>query len=92
MNNINFEDCYYTAMRQMLKISRKKLDDLHKEGICQSHRDIADMDLIETNAKDKGSREAKELIRELKKRSDDIRRLCDDYIERAVKGRSGLSL
>ncbi|MCR4669971.1 MAG: DNA-protecting protein DprA [Saccharofermentans sp.] len=86
MNNINFEDCYYTAMRQMLKISRKKLDDLHKEGICQSHRDFADMDLIETNAKDKGSREAKELIRELKKRSDDIRRLCDDYIERAVKG------
>ncbi len=86
MNNINFEDCYYTAMRQMLKISRKKLDDLHKEGIYQSHRDFADMDLIETNAKDKGSREAKELIRELKKRSDDIRRLCDDYIERAVKG------
>lgn len=86
MNNINFEDCYYTAMRQLLKISRKKLDDLHKEGIYQSHRDFADMDLIENKAKDKGSREAKELIRELKKRSDDIRRLCEDYIERAVKG------
>ncbi|MBO4603964.1 MAG: DNA-processing protein DprA [Clostridiales bacterium] len=86
MNRANYEDCYYTAMRQVMKISRKKLDDLYRSGVYKSHRDFADAALIEENSKEAGTQLAKDFQHEFKKRSDEIRKTCDGYIDRTVKG------
>ena len=85
MNNADYNDCYYTAMRQVMKISRKKLDDLYQMGVYKSHRDFADKALIINNANGSGSREAMLFGAEFGKRSDDISRQCDSYLDRAVR-------
>ncbi|MBP5654012.1 MAG: DNA-protecting protein DprA [Clostridiales bacterium] len=85
MNTVNYEDCYYTAMRQVMKISRKKLDDLLRSGVYRSHRDFADRSLIEDNAESAATCDAKAFGYEFGKRKDDISRQCDIYIEKALK-------
>jgi DNA processing protein len=85
MNKANYEDCYYTAMRQVMKISRKKLDELYRTGVYKSHRDFADASLIEENSKKAGTELAKDFLQDLKKRSDEIRKTCDGYIDRTAK-------
>ena len=88
MNSVNYADCYYVAMRQVMKISRKKLDDLLKSGVYKSHRDFADQSLIADNADAAATLDAKTFGYEFGKRSDDISKQCDIYMEKA--GREGI--
>ena len=88
MNSVNYSDCYYVAMRQVMKLSRKKLDDLLKSGVYKSHRDFSDRKLISDNAGMAATADAKAFGYEFDKRSDDISRQCDMYMEKA--GREGI--
>lgn len=85
MTGADYNDCYYTAMRQVMKISRKKLDDLYQMGVYKSHRDFADRALIINNLNESGTKEAELFGTEYKKRSDDISRQCDLYLEKAIQ-------
>ena len=86
MNSANYEDCYYTAMRQVMKLSRKRLDDLYKAGVYKSHRDFADHALIAGNVDAAGNPESLAFGYEFDKRGDEIARLCDVYLEKTAAG------